>query len=263
MSDPYEKVAGQGFEALRKAGCKVESGKMEDAARRQNAGFISRKERGRPFVRVKLAASLDGCSAMASGESQWITGAPARQDVQRLRAASGAIMTGCDTIIADNPALTVRDRSLVSRQPLRAIVDSHLRTPADARMFTLEGNTVIYCIDDRNRAALEGAGASIELVPAREERTDLPTVLARLADLGVNDVLVEGGPVLAGAMLDQELVDELVIYQASHIMGSETRTMLATPKWQSLDDKQALDVIDRRQIGQDVRITAVPRPRSA
>jgi diaminohydroxyphosphoribosylaminopyrimidine deaminase/5-amino-6-(5-phosphoribosylamino)uracil reductase len=130
-------------------------------------------------------------------------------------------------------------------------------------MFTLEGNTVIYCIDDRNRAALEGAGASIELVPAREERTDLPTVLARLADLGVNDVLVEGGPVLAGAMLDQELVDELVIYQASHIMGSETRTMLATPKWQSLDDKQALDVIDRRQIGQDVRITAVPRPRSA
>jgi diaminohydroxyphosphoribosylaminopyrimidine deaminase/5-amino-6-(5-phosphoribosylamino)uracil reductase len=212
-------------------------------------------------VRLKIAASLDGRTAMSSGESQWITGKAARRDVQRLRAASGAILTGIGTVIADDPSLTVRDESIETRglQPMRAVLDSQLKMPRSARMLTLPGRTVVFCVDDGNRQALERAGAEIHVVPDVAGRTDLASVLRLLASLEINDVLVEAGPVLAGDLLDAGLIDELVIYQAPHMMGSETRGMITTPAWLALRDRQSLEIVDVRMLGQDIRITARPR----
>lgn len=262
MKDPYREVAGRGFEDLRAAGVRVEDGLMEAGARALNAGFLSRCERARPFLRLKVAASLDGRIAMAGGESRWITGSAARRDVHRLRASSGAILTGSGTILADDPSLTVRDGPEVRRQPVRAIVDSRLRTPADARILRQPGETVFYCVDDARRRTLQDTGAEVIAVAAFDERPDLNSVLADLAVRRVNDVLVEAGAVLNGALLDAGLVDELVIYQASHIMGSETRGLAVTPRWQTLASRRNLTIVERRQVGQDLKIVAVPGQRS-
>lgn len=216
--------------------------------------------RKRPFVRLKTAASLDGCTAMENGESQWISGPEARADVQRLRASSGAVMTGIGTVLADDPSLTVRMEDLVAdgMQPLRVILDSSLRMPLSARMLTLPGNTAVFCVDDSNRSALEDAGASVYVVPARDGNTSLDAVLRQLADLEVNDVLAEAGHTLAGSLLAAGLVDELVIYQSPHIMGSRTQGMFTTPAWQHMSQRMQLDIVDVRRVGADTRITARP-----
>jgi len=260
MGDPNPQVAGSGFEALRAADLNVDVGLMHSAAYTLNQGFVSRLERGRPFVRLKIAASLDGRTAMASGESQWITGEAARQDVQRLRAASGAVMTGIATVLADDPSLTVRDESIDNDglQPIRVVLDSQLKMPATAGMLKLQGRTTVFCVNDANRQALGDAGAEIFQVADSAGHTDLISVLEMLAELEVNDVLVEAGPVLAGSLLTAGLVDELVIYQAPHMMGSETRGMVVTPAWQSLQQRQSLEIVDVRMLGQDIRITARP-----
>ena len=260
MSDPNPKVAGAGIEQLREAGIDVETGLMQSEAAEINRGFVSRLERGRPFVRLKLAASLDGRTAMASGESQWITGESARADVQKLRAASGAVMTGVGTVAADDPSFTVRDDAIDNDglQPVRIVLDSRLQTPATARMLELPGQTVIFCVDDKNRPALENAGAEVHLVAEADGRVDLPAVLQALAAMEINDVLVESGPLLAGSLLNAGLVDELVIYQAPHMMGSETRGMVSTPTWQTLEQRQALHIVDVRMLGTDMRIIASP-----
>ena len=260
MEDPNPRVAGAGLARLRDAGIDVQCGLLRPQAEALNRGFISRITRGRPFLRLKIAASLDGATAMASGESRWITGADARRDVQRLRALSGAVMTGIATVLDDDPGLTVRDESLDTdgRQPLRVIVDSHLRLPPAARACARDGETIVFCIDDRNRQAIEAAGATVVRVPASEGRTDLPAVLGKLGGLGINDVLVEAGPTLAGSLLSAALVDELVIYQAPHMMGSETRGMAHTPGWQALSQRLPLRITDLRRIGPDIRITATP-----
>ncbi len=260
MQDPNPKVAGTGVKSLRAAGIEVRSGLMSEAALRLNEGFVSRVTRGRPFVRLKLASSLDGRTAMASGESQWITGEAARRDVQRLRASSGAIMTGVTTVIDDDPSLTVRQAGpdFDAAQPIRVVVDSELRTPPSARLLSLPGRTIIYCTHDGNRATLEASGADVIKLGAVDGRPDLEAVLQELGDLGINDLLVESGPTLAGSMVCAGVVDELVIYQAPHIMGSQTRGMFLTPGWQNLDQRLALDIIDIRKVGGDFRITARP-----
>jgi len=260
MGDPNPSVAGSGFETLRNAGIKVSTGLLQADARKLNEGFVSRLERGRPFTRLKIAASLDGRTTMATGESQWITGEAARRDVQRLRAASGAVMTGIATAIADDPSLNVRDDTIRTDdiQPLRAVLDSKLKMPPSARMLNLPGSTAIFCVDDGNRQALEDAGAEIHVVSGTAGQTDLPSVMRKLAGLKINDVLVEAGPTLAGRLLSAGLVDELVIYQAPHIMGSETRGMVSTPAWLNLEHRQALEIVDVRKLGQDIRITARP-----
>lgn len=258
MQDPNPSVSGSGIGALREAGIAVRLGLMQAEAGKLNRGFASRMQRGRPFVRLKMAASLDGCTAMADGQSQWITGAEARADVQRLRAESGAVMTGVGTVLADDPSLTVRDKELVRQQPRRVILDTRLRMPLSAVMLTLAGQTDIFCIDDARRAALEAAGATVHLGPAKGAYVDLEHVLRTLAEMQINDVLVEAGRGLAGAFLSDGLVDELVIYQAPHIMGSETRGMFATPGWQSLEQRLDLDIIDVRNFGRDTRIIAHP-----
>ena len=260
MKDPNPEVAGEGFDRLRAAGIDVLSGILQASAEALNEGFVSRVRHGRPFVRLKLAASLDGATAMASGESKWITGEDARADVQKLRAASGAVMTGVDTVIEDDPSLTVRatDLDTAGTQPVRVVLDSALRMPADAKMLSLGGETLVYCIDRSRSEALEAAGASVVATDQEDRRTVLPSVLADLAARGVNDLLVEAGPTLSGALLAANLVDELVIYQAPHIMGSETLGMVTTPGWQALGQRLALDVTGLRKIGRDFRITARP-----
>ncbi len=258
--DPNPEVDGKGRRALEDAGVTVRSGLLQEDVDELLAGFLSRVGRGRPKVRLKIACSLDGCIAMADGQSQWITGAEARADVQRLRAGSGAVLTGIGTVLADDPSLTVRDALLnpLNRQPIRAVLDSRLRTPLTARMLALPGDTLIFCTKDENSSGLSNAGAEIMKLDGDDHgnQLDLSAVLEELARRQVNDLLVEAGPSIAGQLVEQGLVDEYVIYQAPHIMGSETMGMFKTPGWTRLADRQALRITDRTQLGNDLRITA-------
>ncbi|MBT8110557.1 MAG: bifunctional diaminohydroxyphosphoribosylaminopyrimidine deaminase/5-amino-6-(5-phosphoribosylamino)uracil reductase RibD [Gammaproteobacteria bacterium] len=258
MQDPFEQVAGRGLEMLAAAGVKTEVGLMQAAAKSLNAGFIARVTRNRPMVRVKVAASIDGATAMKSGESQWITGPEARDDVQRLRARSGAIMTGIGTVLADDPSLNVRleDIRTAGLQPLRVVLDSRLRMPLSAGMLALPGETLVCCTGKHDHSRLSDAGAEVRSYAADGAVVDVGAVLVDLAQRGINDVLVEAGPGVAGYLLQKELVDELVIYQAPHIMGSETRGMFQTPSWLALADRKLLEISDVRRIGGDTRITA-------
>jgi diaminohydroxyphosphoribosylaminopyrimidine deaminase/5-amino-6-(5-phosphoribosylamino)uracil reductase len=256
MQDPYEEVAGRGLAKLLEAGVETEVGLMQEAATALNEGFIGRVTHGRPFVRLKVATSLDGATAMASGESQWITGAGARRDVQELRARSGAIMTGIGTVLADDPSLTVRDIDTLGRQPLRVVLDSRLRMPPTARMLSLPGETLVCCTDGHDEKPLISAGADVLFCGRHGDIVNVFEVLAALAEREINDVLVEAGHRVAGYLVGKDLVDELVIYQAPHIMGSNTRGMFATPAWQALADRRTLSIKDVRRIGEDTRITA-------
>ena len=258
MQDPFDEVGGRGLKQLRDAGIETEVGLMQATAESLNEGFLSRVRRGRPFVRLKVAASIDGATAMASGESQWITGPEARADVQRLRARSGAIMTGIGTVLADDPSLTVRDETLDTRgrQPLRVVLDSRLRMPPSARMLSQPGETLVCCGDAGNATGLEEAGARVQQFGTHGDVVNVFEVLAALAEREINDVLVEAGTRLAGYLLEKDLIDELVIYQSPHIMGSNTRGMFDTPHWSALADRRALEITDVRRVGNDTRITA-------
>ncbi len=258
MADPFPEVAGRGLARLAEAGVETEVGLMAAAAKAVNEGFILRVTHGRPFVRLKVAASLDGATAMKSGESHWITGPEAREDVQRLRAQAGAVMTGIGTVLADDPSLNVRSAALakVAAQPLRVVLDSRLRMPPGARMLAVPGSTLICCAAERDARGLAEAGAEIRAFPGAGGRVVVPAVLEYLAGREINDVLVEAGPTLGGHLLQSSLVDELVVYQAPHIMGGETRPMFDTPGWRHLADRRALDIRDARRVGADTRITA-------
>ena len=260
MQDPNPRVAGKGLAMAKDAGITTSVGLLETDALRLNEGFVSRMTRGRPFVRLKIAASLDGATAMKSGESQWVTGEEARQDVQRLRAASGAVLTGIETVLRDDPSMNVRDGGLgdVSQQPVRVVLDSRLRMPTDSRMLGLAGKTLIFGAQSADGVALHAAGAEIVKLATVDSRPDLSAVLEHLAYMEINDVLVETGPVLAGAFLTAGLVDELVIYQAPHIMGSETRRMVETPDLLGLDQRLNLRVIDSSLVGNDTKLTLRP-----
>ncbi len=267
MQDPNPKVAGQGHALLEAAGIAVRSGLMADEARAINPGFVSRMERGRPHVRCKLAASLDGRTAMASGESRWISSPAARRDVQRLRARSSAIVTGVDTVLADDPSLNVRlgagelpgvERAQDVRQPLRVVLDSRLRCPPTARLLSLPGETAVLCAADApdRRAALEAAGAVVAALPSEGGRVSIGAALAWLAAREANEVLLETGPTLAGAALQAGLVDELIVYLAPHLMGDGARGLFRLPALERMAERIALEMVDLRQVGPDLRITA-------
>lgn len=262
MEDPNPRVAGRGVERLRTAGLRVRGGLLADAARALNPGFVSRMSRGRPYLRVKLAASLDGRTAMASGESKWITSEAARADVHRLRARSCALLTGRGTVLADDPALTVRDFEPPAAwpgQPLRAVLDRELATPPEAAVLKEEGALIFHADGDPGRAAaLQAAGARLERVAAPDGRLDLGEVLARLAELELNEVLVEAGPTLAGAFLQAGLVDELVLYLAPHLMGSEGRPLVELPGLSAMADRLPLTITDLSRVGSDLRLIAEP-----
>ena len=266
MEDPNPRVAGQGLAQLREAGIEVQSGLLETEARALNPGFIRRMANGRPFVRLKQAMSLDGRTAMASGESRWITGPEARTDVHRLRARAGAVLTGVDTVLADDPSLNVRlDPATLGiedevRQPLRVILDSRLRTPPDARLFDLPGPTLVLTgsSDPDAIQSLEARGAEVATLPMEAGRVALGAVMERLAEREVNELHVEAGPTLAGALLAGGLVDELVVYMAPVLLGSEARGLAALPGLERMADRLHLEWGPMRAIGRDWRITALP-----
>jgi diaminohydroxyphosphoribosylaminopyrimidine deaminase/5-amino-6-(5-phosphoribosylamino)uracil reductase len=281
MQDPNPRVCGNGIARLRTAGITVDAGLLAAEAAALNPGFIARMSGGRPWVRLKLAMSLDGRTAMASGESQWITGPEAREDVQRLRARSGAVVTGIGTLLADDPALTVRADdwrhgsygSARVRQPLRVLLDRHLRAPAQARLFDGAGPVLVTCAGELLASGagqaladpLRARGAEVTGLPAASAVSasagglDLHALLAELARREVNEVLVEAGARLAGAFVQAGLVDELVIYSAPVLMGSQARPLIELPIAQ-MAGRLPLVVTDVRQVGADIRMSARFQP---
>lgn len=260
MQDPNPRVAGSGLQALQQAGIETTSGVLAAAAEALNPGFVKRMRTGLPWVRCKLAMSLDGRTAMASGESQWITGAAARRDVHRLRARASAILTGIDTVLADDPALTVRleEPAATPVPPLRVVLDSRLRMPADAQLLGLPGATLLLTgvTQPEQHARLARPGVTLATLPLDDNRLDLAAVLTHLGGLELNEVHVEAGATLCGALLQAGLIDELVIYMAPHLMGAAGRGLVALPGLERMAQRINLKVTDIRAVGDDWRITA-------
>jgi len=267
VGDPNPLVNGRGAAALRAAGITVEAGLMEKEATELNAGFIKRMLQGRPLVRVKLAMSLDGRTALANGDSRWITGEAAREDVQHWRARSSALLTGIGTVLADDPRLNVRLPPAVPggerRQPLRVVLDTQLRTPPHARLFGSAGEVLIFtaltAFEDQRADTLIARGARVESLPADGERVALPAVLDRLGELEMNEVLVEAGATLAGELLHAGLVDELLLYVAPKFLGAEARPLVALPPPRQLAQASAYALLGVQQFGEDLRLRLRPR----
>jgi len=258
MQDPNPEVAGGGFRKLREAGIKVDTGILETEARELNIGFVSRMTRGQPWMRVKIAASLDGKTALNNKVSQWITGADARRDGHRWRARSCAVMTGIGTLADDDPRLTVRDVETL-RQPLRVVVDSRLRITPEARI--LEGGGVLVATatrDDDKNGRLAKKGAEVVVLPNAEHKVDLLELAKYLAGRGINEVLVEAGINLNSALLRAGVVDELLIYLAPHMLGDAARGMFDLGKLTEMNKRLQLNIQETRMIGPDLRILARP-----
>jgi diaminohydroxyphosphoribosylaminopyrimidine deaminase / 5-amino-6-(5-phosphoribosylamino)uracil reductase len=258
MRDPNPQVSGGGLTQLTLAGIVAEVGLLEAEARELNIGFIARMTRGRPWLRVKTASSLDGKTALLNGESKWITGPAARADVQAWRARACAILTGVGTVLADDPRMNVRDL-VTSRQPQKIIVDSHLHTPPTAQI--LQGGGLIACTfaDPEKRAALEAAGAEILCIPGPDGRVGLAALLGELGRRGLNEIHVEAGATLNGALLDAGLVDEWIAYLAPVVMGDAARGVFALPALAEMAQRVPFKLLDSRQIGDDLRLTLRPR----
>lgn len=256
MRDPFPKVDGGGFVLLREAGIEVAEGLMAAQARELNQGFLSRIERGRPWVRVKLAASLDGRTAMADGRSKWITAAAAREDVQHWRARAGAILTGAATVLADDPMLTVRLTDTEVLPPLRVVLDARLRSLDCARVR--EGGAPTLYVHDAAVRPPEAADAEFASVPSHDGRLDLGAVLALLAERGINEVHTEAGATLAGALLAGGWVDELLLYQAPTLLGEHGLPLLSGLGIHAMDDQRRMRVVDQRQVGGDLRLRLRP-----
>lgn len=258
MQDPNPQVAGQGIARLQAAGITVETGVMQAEAGQLNPGFIQRMQTNRPFVRLKMAASLDGRTALANGQSQWITSAAARTDVQHWRARSCAILTGVQTVLADDPQLNQRLPD-VARQPLRVILDSQLRTPPTAKLFQSRGRVVILTtVEAPQRAQLlmNNDAEVVVLGKDKQGKVSLSAVMAWLANQQINEIHVEAGATLAGALLQQQWVDELLLYLAPSLLGDTARGLFALPALTAMADKIQLDIQQVRQIGDDLRIMA-------
>ncbi len=266
MQDPNPEVAGRGLKRLADAGIEVRCGVLESQARALNQGFLKRMEHGLPFVRVKLAMSLDGRTAMASGESQWITGPAARSAVQRLRAQASVVITGADTVLADGARLTVRADELgldaeqtalaMSRAPLRVLIDGRLRVPLDAPFFKAGPALVATCVPPAEQYR---TGPECLVIPGENGQIDLRQLLLALAARDVNEVLVEAGPRLAGAFAEQGLVDEYQIFIAAKFLGSTARPLLELPLTR-MSEASELKIIEMRAVGDDWRVTAIPVP---
>ncbi|WP_020168772.1 MULTISPECIES: bifunctional diaminohydroxyphosphoribosylaminopyrimidine deaminase/5-amino-6-(5-phosphoribosylamino)uracil reductase RibD [Methylotenera] len=258
MVDPNPIVAGSGLAYLQAHNIQVASGLMQDRALALNPGFISRMSRKLPYVRCKIASSLDGKTALNNGNSQWITSEAARLDVQKWRAQSCAILTGIGTVLNDDPAMTVRSLG-VERQPLRVIVDSQLRISPQAKILQGGHTLIVFAQDPENKASeLLAARAELISLPNQQNKVCLKSLLSHLAHMQINEVLVEGGENLNGALLAQNLIDELLIYYAPKLMGSDAKSLFAMPAFSQMNQAIALDVLELRQIGADIRLRAKP-----
>ncbi len=254
MQDPNPLVKGSGLSLLRKSKIKVQNGLMKSSAEELNIGFVTRMKKNRPWVRMKIAASLDGKTALNNGKSQWITGEAARCDGHRFRARSCAVITGIGTVLKDDPQLTVR---LVEspRQPLKVIVDSQLKTPINAKILRGDGELIFTAgTNEKKIAALSKAGARPVVLPDDKGNVELEKMMQMLATLEINEVLIEAGNRLNSSLINARLVDELVIYLAPHLIGDHALGMLNLPELTSLSDKHKLKIMDLRMIGQDIRI---------
>ena len=256
VRDPNTRVTGQGVERLRGAGIAVETGVLEGEARELNIGFVSRATRGRPWVRVKIAAGLDGKTALENGASQWITSPAARRDVHRWRARSCAVMTGIGTLHDDDPRLTVRDVPC-ERQPLRIVVDSRLRVPPAARIFDDGPVLVAAATEDRDKmAALADRGAEVLVLPYPQGKVDLAQLGQELGRRGLNEVMTEAGINLHSALLRAGVVDELLVYFAPVLLGARGRGMFDLGALTRMDEIVKLSVSELRQVGPDFRLRA-------
>ncbi|MDP2241162.1 MAG: bifunctional diaminohydroxyphosphoribosylaminopyrimidine deaminase/5-amino-6-(5-phosphoribosylamino)uracil reductase RibD [Burkholderiales bacterium] len=255
MPDPNPLVSGKGRSALTAAGIAADSGVLEPEARELNIGFVSRMTRGRPWVRMKIAASLDGKTALLNGRSQWLTGPAARRDGHRWRARACVVLTGVGTIKDDDPQLTVREVA-TSRQPLRAVVDSRLETPLAARVLA-GGALVAAAVEDGEKMrALQDQGAEVVVLPNVSGKVDLAALMQELGRRGINEVHVEAGFRLNGSLLREGLVDELVIYLAPHLIGDAASGMFHLPALETLAGRRELKIHDLRMIGSDIRVIA-------
>ena len=274
MPDPNPKVAGKGLKELEAHGIRVTTGLMAGEAAALNPGFIHRMKHGRPYVRVKLAASFDGRTALTMNPKTWITSEEARADVQRWRARSSAVMTGVSTVLADDPLLNVRDRVSLGiharttsmgaevtpplRQPLRVVLDSRLRMPPGSQMLRQDGKTLVVTAsqDVQKTEALKQAGAEVALIPTAQQAVDIEALMQHLAWLEVNELLVEAGATLCGALLKMNLVDEMVFYYAPHILGNREPGMFVLPQLLRMVDRVNFKIDDVRPVGQDWRVIA-------
>jgi len=269
MQDPNPLVSGQGLKRLQSAGIETQVDLLQSEAEALNPGFIKRMRHGKPYLRIKLAMSLDGRTAMASGESQWITGADSRADVHRLRARSDAILTGIGTVQADNPSMNVRlseadltalyqnDSAAILPPPLRVVLDSHFAIDSQAKMLTLPGKTLIIGSVQQSEKMEQLKSLDrieVEMLAQQQGRVDLTAVMDCLAQREINEVLLEAGPTLAGAALQAGIVDEIVLYVAPHIMGSDARGLFHLPGLDTMRDRIDLNIAEIRQVGQDFRI---------
>jgi diaminohydroxyphosphoribosylaminopyrimidine deaminase/5-amino-6-(5-phosphoribosylamino)uracil reductase len=258
IDDPNPAVAGQGAARLRAQGIEVACGLLAGEAESLNAGYLKRRRTGRPLVRVKLAASLDGRTALASGESRWITSKAARTDVQHFRARSSVVLTGIGTVLADDPAMNARiDES--RRQPLRMVLDSGFRTPPESRIVNRQGAVVVVGVDDQpaRRDALQRKGVEVVTVPQQDGRPELGAVLDLLGRREANEVWVEAGAALAGAFVHRNLFDELIVYLAPTLLGPGARPLLELPALARLDERIRLRFTGVEPVGEDLRLMAI------
>ncbi|MBX6392056.1 MAG: bifunctional diaminohydroxyphosphoribosylaminopyrimidine deaminase/5-amino-6-(5-phosphoribosylamino)uracil reductase RibD [Burkholderiales bacterium] len=256
MRDPNPRVAGGGFEKLRAAGIAVETGLMEEQARALNIGFVSRMTRGTPWVRLKVAASLDGKTALANGKSQWITSVEARRDGHAFRARACAILTGIGTVRDDDPRLDVREVE-TPRQPLKVLVDSRLEAPLDAKLFQSGKVLVAAAVNDEARiAALQARGVEVVVLPNAGGKVDLAELMRELGRRELNEIHVEAGFKLNGSLMREGLVDELLVYLAPSLLGESPSGMFNLPRIEDLDARWRLEFQDVARIGPDVRLLA-------
>ena len=263
MKDPNPLVSGNGIKRLQSAGIEVIDALLSEQAEQLNPGFCKRMRTGLPYVRAKIAMSIDGRTAMSSGESKWITGSQARQDVQKLRARSSAILSGMGTVLADDPAFTVRpegdwypeDQSI--RQPLKVIVSSQSALPNNSQLLKQQGDVLLVCTEQLPSIQ----GVSVLTVAEKNGRVDLHELMTELGRLEINEVMVEAGSVLNGSLLDAGLIDELVIYMAPKIMGDSSKGLFHLPELQAMSQNIDVTITDIRAVGNDWRITAKPNQR--
>ncbi len=256
MQDPNPQVAGAGFARLRAAGIAVEHGLMEDEARELNIGFVARMTRGRPWMRLKIAASLDGRTALASGRSQWITGEPARRDGHRWRARACAVLTGFGTVRDDDPQLNVRGVD-TPRQPLKIVVDSKFETSPSARVLQGGKTLVVGAVSDAKKiASLKEAGAEVVIIPNDGGKVELFKLMEELARRELNEIHVEAGTKLNGSLLQAGVVDELLVYLAPSLIGDSGRGMFHLPVLTELSRSKALKIREVERVGEDLRILA-------
>ncbi len=261
MLDPNPMVSGRGLERLRANGILTEIGLLEDQAAELNLGFVSRMQRGRPWLRLKAAASLDGKTALNNGVSQWITRAEARRDGHAWRARACAVLTGIGTVRDDNPRLNVRDVEC-ERQPAKVLVDARLEVPLDA-LILKGGKTLIACAvaDSEKQDRLQELGVDVLVLPNATGKVDLSRLLTALGDRGMNEIHVEAGHKLNGSLLRERCADELLLYLAPMLIGSQAQGLFNLPELTSLDGALELDILETRMVGRDLRLLARTRYR--